>query len=85
MTKMSLFVVRVNDSPVAVTETGFGMMLFLARSVGSKALPVQPVSRTAAMTAGMRDGIFIGFLFYSVSVSDLIGFKYMVFGPVISE
>jgi hypothetical protein len=63
MIKMSLFEVRVNDFPVAVTETGFGIMLFFARSVGSEALPVQPVSINAAIAARMGDCIFIGFLF----------------------
>jgi len=72
----------VNDSPVAVTETGFGMMLFLARSVGSEAPPVQPVRRTAAMAAITGDCIFIGFLFNTVLVLSLIGFKYMFFGSL---
>jgi hypothetical protein len=76
---MSLFGVRVNDSPVAVTDTGFGMMLFFARSVGSGELPVQPLRRIDAIAAINVHCIFIGSRFVSVSGLYLIGFKYMFF------
>jgi len=69
----------MNDSPVAVTDTGFGMMLFFARSVGSGELPVQLLRRIDAMAAINVDSIFIGSRFVSVSGLNLIGFKYMFF------
>lgn len=61
--KISLFEVKVNDSPVAVTEAGFGIMLFFERSVGTETLPVQPDIITAAIAARMGDCNFIGLLY----------------------
>jgi len=57
---MLLFTVNVNDSPVAVTETGFGITLLFVRSVGTEVLPLQPARNRADKAVNRIVVLFIG-------------------------
>jgi len=77
MTWMSLFAVNVNDPPVAVTETGFGITLLFVRSVGTEVLPLQPARNRADKAVNRIVVLFIGVIFFQLSERN--GFKYRVF------
>jgi putative hemolysin len=70
----------VNDSGVAVTETGLGITVFLVRSAGPEALPAQPVRKITARDAITGNSFFIGVYFFSAPGYERIGSKYMTFG-----
>ncbi len=78
--KMSLFVVRTNDSPAGVTETGLGIMLFFDRSVGSAVQPANPASNTVTTIALTVISFFIVIMFIIRLCLESAGFKDMIFG-----
>ncbi len=57
---MSLFRVSMNVPPVEVTDTGFGIILFFARSAGPVDLSLWQEISTVASAAMARKSFFIG-------------------------
>ncbi len=71
---MAVFEFRLKASPVAVTETGLGMMLVFTRSVGSLGLheAVMIIAAAIAKTINIRFFIFLYIISFSYSPGHLL-------------